>query len=270
MPNYWYELHAHTSVGSVCGRVEPEDYVSYYLEKGYSGMVLTDHFYYGNCAIDRSLPWEIFVREFVQAYDRLKAEGDKHHFTVFFGLEQRFPDGNDEYLLLGLTPEWVTAHPEMKDLPREKFFDLIHAGGGFIIQAHPHRFRPSYMRSITLSPEQIDAVEVFNVCNPMEHNRQGLEYAKNLQLPMVGGSDIHVLDLPILSGISLPYPVGTSQDLIHAIRSRTHTILPNGILEELEATPLIKPEAAIYVTKGGSLVPSDNDPFCAAFERRQK
>ncbi len=267
---YRYELHAHSSVGSACGRAEPEDYVSFYLERGYAGMVLTDHFFYGNCAIDRSLPWKEFISRFAQGYLRLKEAADKRDFTVFFGFEQRFIDGMDEYLILGLSPEWMAEHPELRDLPREEFFDLVHGGDGFVIQAHPHRFRPAYMTDITLTPGKIDAAEVYNACNPIEHNRQGLEYAKNLGIPQVGGSDIHAIGMDVLSGIALPYPVKTEKELIDAIRTRAHTILPKGTSETLEASPLLPPDAPVYVCDQGNLIPADIDPFCAAWKRRQQ
>ena len=42
---YKYELHTHTKYGSrQCGRTEPKDIARMYKEKGYSGIVLTDHY----------------------------------------------------------------------------------------------------------------------------------------------------------------------------------------------------------------------------------
>lgn len=41
---YKYELHCHTGCVSRCGRVEPEEIVKLYIEKGYDGIVVTDHY----------------------------------------------------------------------------------------------------------------------------------------------------------------------------------------------------------------------------------
>ena len=41
---YIYEMHCHTGCTSQCGRVEPEEIVRLYKEKGYSGIVVTDHY----------------------------------------------------------------------------------------------------------------------------------------------------------------------------------------------------------------------------------
>ena len=41
---YKYELHCHTGCVSRCGRVESEEIVKLYIEKGYDGIVVTDHY----------------------------------------------------------------------------------------------------------------------------------------------------------------------------------------------------------------------------------
>ena len=154
---YYFELHAHTNAASLCSLVEPEDYIKFYMDRGFSGMVVTDHFYHGNTAVDRSLPWDIFVDEFCQGYYRAKAEGDKHGFIVLFGFEHKFYDGTDEYIVLGISPEWLKSHPEIRDMDRIPFFKTIRAAGGFVIQAHPYRVR-YYIREIHLALDYVDIV----------------------------------------------------------------------------------------------------------------
>ena len=53
---YLYETHMHTKEGSACGRDNAADIVRAYKEAGYAGVIVTDHFFGGNTAIDRSLP----------------------------------------------------------------------------------------------------------------------------------------------------------------------------------------------------------------------
>ena len=103
---FYYELHLHTNAASLCSIVEPEEYIQFYINHGYSGIVVTDHFYYGNTAVNRCLPWDMFIDEYCEGYYRAKREGDKYDFTVLFGFEQKFIDGNDEYIVLGISPEW--------------------------------------------------------------------------------------------------------------------------------------------------------------------
>lgn len=250
---FYYELHAHTNVGSACGRVEPEDYIQFYKEKGYSGMVITDHFYYGNTAVDRKLEWWDFIDKYCEGYRRAKAEGDKQDFSVFFGFEQKFSNGNDEYIVLGLTPEWLMAHPEIRDMKRKDFFGYVRQGGGYVIQAHPFRIR-DYISDIRLAGDLVDAVEVYNAANSLETCRQAYEYAKNLGLSMVGGSDIHSLSWGgDFSGVSVPRKLNNVNELIEMISKGEAEILPKGKLEEIKETPLEKPELTVYKADGNEL-----------------
>ena len=52
---YLYETHMHTNQASACGRSPGRDYIQKYIDAGYSGIIITDHFYHGNCGVDRSL-----------------------------------------------------------------------------------------------------------------------------------------------------------------------------------------------------------------------
>ena len=39
-----YETHCHTSGGSWCGKIAPEDQVDCYKKMGYTGICVTEHF----------------------------------------------------------------------------------------------------------------------------------------------------------------------------------------------------------------------------------
>ncbi len=235
---FYYELHSHTTTSSLCSIVEPEEYVEYYIKRGYSGMVITDHFYYGNTATRRDLPWEMFINSFCEGYRRAKAEGDKHGFSVFFGFEQKFKDEHDEYLVLGITPEWLCAHPEIRDMERMAFFKTIHKAGGFIIQAHPFRCC-YYISSITLALDHVDAVEVVNISHNDKYSRQAYEYAKNLGMRMTGGTDIHSFyNKEEISGVALEKKVTTVEELIEEIREGRATPAPLERFEKIKMLPL--------------------------------
>lgn len=237
---FYYELHAHTNAGSLCSLVEPEEYVQFYLDKGFSGMVITDHFYHGNTAVNRRLPWEVFIDEFCEGYYRAKREGDKHGFTVLFGFEQKFADGSDEYLVLGISPEWLKQHPEIRDMERIKFFEYIRCAGGFVIQAHPFRVR-YYISKINLSLDYVDAIEVFNLGDTEEQTRRAYEYAKNLGLPMTAGTDIHSIEgREDVAGIGLENKIFTVEELIEEIKSGRVTLAPYEQLEAIKRLPLSK------------------------------
>ena len=45
---YKYEMHCHTAEGSKCGRATGAEMADFYKSMGYSGLVISDHFFNGN------------------------------------------------------------------------------------------------------------------------------------------------------------------------------------------------------------------------------
>lgn len=237
---YKYELHMHTSQGSACGKTSGADMVDFYIKSGYAGMVVTDHFYHGNTAPDRFLPWEDFVAAYSQGYLDAREAAKSRNFDVFFGVEVK-GKGSDEYIVLGPSPEWYAEHPELRDSVGTEFLSIVRGAGAFVIHAHPYRER-SYMlrKTIPLFPDYVDAIEVRNCGNLIEFDRRAYEYAVELGLPMTGGSDNHNANLPdpSLSGVTLPFRPRSLSELIEAIREKKHTVLD---LDRVLQTPLTDP-----------------------------
>jgi len=74
---YLYETHMHTSEASKCGQATGAEMVRAAEKAGYSGVIITNHNWYGNHCIDESLPWEQWVKEFCKGYRNAKEEGEK-------------------------------------------------------------------------------------------------------------------------------------------------------------------------------------------------
>ena len=85
-----------------------------------------------------------------EGYADAKRAGDREGLKVFFAWEET-KDG-DDYLIYGLTPEWLLAHPEIEGCTRKRQLELVHEAGGCVIQAHPFRQR-DYIRRILLGPQ---------------------------------------------------------------------------------------------------------------------
>ena len=237
---FYYELHSHTSTASLCSIVEPEEYIQFYIDRGFSGMVITDHFYHGNTSINRRLPWDVFIDEYCEGFYRAQREGDKRGFTVLFGFEQKFSDGTDEYIILGISPEWLKSHPEIRDMERVPFFKTIKAHGGFVIQAHPFRER-YYVSKINLALDYVDAIEVLNLGDEDLHSRRSYEYAKNLGLPMTAGTDIHSLgERDLVAGVGLEREIFTVEELIEEIKCGRAQITPAQKFNDIKNLPLDK------------------------------
>ena len=186
---YRYETHLHTKESSLCGRVSGADHPAFYKAHGYDGIMITDHFYRGNTAIPQDLPWTEWVERFCMGFEAAKQAGDALGMPVFFGFEERF-DALDEYLIFGLTKEWLCAHPELRTLPREAYLALVRQAGALVIHAHPLREYPA-TREIVLPLDAVDAIEGWNGGNSPEQNARAIAVAAQNGLPITAGSDFH-------------------------------------------------------------------------------
>ena len=219
--SYLYETHLHTSQGSACGVSMGREYINRYLDLGYTGIIVTDHFYRGYTAVDRSLSWPRWVDAFCRGYEDAREEGARQGLDVFFGWEETY-DG-DDYLVYGLGREWLLGHPEIRRWTRKKQFDEVRRYGGCVVQAHPFRAR-HYISCICLSSGCVDAVEAANNGNERYEDAFALVYARRLGLPVTAGSDIHrALDMYAgnVFGVYLDKKLETIGDYVEAVKNNT-------------------------------------------------
>lgn len=241
---YLYETHFHTAWSSACARSRGPEYLERYKRLGYSGILVTDHFWGGNCAVNRHLPWHQFVEAFCRGYEETYTAGQEMGMDVFFGWEETF-DG-DDYLVYGLSKEWLLQHPEVRGWTRTEQLEQVHRAGGCVVQAHPFRDR-DYIHAIHLGLNCVDAVEVGNAGNLPEHDLQALRWAEKYKLYMTAGSDIHSVSQYTddeLMGVRFPQKMHTVQDFVEAIRSQSeHTLqVPRGHFD----LPLEMPRLQVY------------------------
>lgn len=230
---YLYETHLHTKESSACSHNTGAEMARAYKEAGYTGIIITDHFFYGNTAVDRTLPWKEWVEEFCKGYEHAKEEGDKIGLQVFFGWESGYQ--GTEFLIYGLDKEWLLSHPEIKDATIEEQYRLVKAGGGIVSHAHPFR-EEDYIPEIRLFPEYVDAVEVVNAThtspvslghkNPL-YNEKAKSYAKEHGLPATGGSDQHTTTM-IGGGMLFSRRLKDIHDFTKAVQNREAIDLPDG------------------------------------------
>ena len=218
---YLYETHLHTSQGSCCGKSQGHEYVKRYQDLGYAGIIVTDHFYHGNCAAGRGLPWDKWVHRFCLGYEDAREEGARRGLDVFFGWEETF-DG-DDYLVYGLDKEWLLKHPECRRWSRQEQLEEVRRYGGCVVQAHPFR-QYYYISRISLFPLSVDAIEAANSGNEQSFDALAWAYAKKLGLPVTAGSDIHNAgDIKpyTVFGVYLEKKMKTIGDYASAIRNNT-------------------------------------------------
>lgn len=212
MQHYW-EMHAHTSTVSPCGQVSPEDLAEAYIGIGYTGVVVTDHLFDWILQQAGGCSWKEKVRWYMSGYRAVKAAaGDR--LKVLFGAELRFPGDVNDYLVYGMTEEWLIAHPNIMTMNIKEFSELSRENGFLLIQAHPFR------NDIRVVPPQLlDGIEVFN--GNKRHDSRNIiarQWAERYHLPMVSGSDFHMMEDLGRGGIYTERDVETVTDLIAAVR----------------------------------------------------
>lgn len=188
MKGFAYETHLHTKEGSACSSCPASAYVPQFKRLGYAGIIVTDHFFNGNCTVPRWLSWEDKVNQFFLGYENAKKVGDEIGLQVFFGWEST--NVFDDYLVYGLDKAWLLAHPQVVDWDPVQLFEAVDAEGGCVVHAHPFR-EQFFITEIRLYPECIHAVEVSNGANEIDFDRRALSYAQAFDLPMTSGADLH-------------------------------------------------------------------------------
>lgn len=230
---YLYETHMHTSQASKCAGSPGWEMAKAAKEAGYTGIIITDHSWYGNNCISSSLPWEQWVRAFCKGYEDAKSWGDENDFSVFFGYESNYDA--TEFLIYGVDKDWLISHPQIKNASIKEQYEMIHKEGGLVIHAHPFR-EAGYIPQIRLFPEYVDGVEAVNAAHSshlsMHHNSsefdvRAIAYAREYQLPMTAGSDIHTTRL-LGGGVAFKRRLESIKDYCNAVLTGEDYLLTNG------------------------------------------
>ena len=74
---YLYETHLHTSQASACAHCTGAKMAKACKKAGYTGIIVTDHNWGGNTAVNKTLPWKQWVEEFVKGYEDAAQMGER-------------------------------------------------------------------------------------------------------------------------------------------------------------------------------------------------
>ncbi len=211
---YKYDLHMHTIEGSACGRSSIHDMIRRLHSLGFSGAAVTNHFLGGNTSVDRSLPWDEIVREFSVAYEEGLKTAKELDFDLFFGIEQGYGNGK-EFLVYGITPQFLYDRPVLRSNSLELWYDEVHAAGGFLAFAHPFRDR-AYIKYADEMPDLslCDGIEVYNYCNLPHENEKAFDIFSKTDKILIAGGDHHADSLPDSYGVEFSERVRTGDALV--------------------------------------------------------
>ena len=222
------ELHAHTSEVSPCGHVTAPEVAERFIAEGYSSLVITNH--YCDYVIDNIKgSWQEKMDYYVYPSHLMKEyAGDR--LNVILGCELRFEGSINDYLIYGMTEEFLRQNPDLHKMNLRTFADLAHESGMLVVQAHPFR------NGITIvNPALLDGMETFNGTPSYDgRNRVAEEWAKQYGLIRTSGSDFHNPDQRGYGGILTSAAIRTGEELVSVLKSGNYTLHCEGPAAERE------------------------------------
>ncbi len=185
------ELHFHTAQSSPCGKVDAAEGVRLYRQKGFQGVAVTDHFSKSVWGGPEGMAWssvrEQFLEGWRQACRAAETQEGEEPFSVFLGMEIRFPFDENDFLVYGMDEEFFTRYPWLFMEDQKTVYEIGEKEGLFMAQAHP--FRKSCFPGDTRC---LHGIEVYNG-NPRHDSRNPLAkaLAEKTGLRQTVGSDFH-------------------------------------------------------------------------------
>jgi predicted metal-dependent phosphoesterase TrpH len=226
MRNGKIELHAHSAESSRCGSIGAAETVNKYYEAGYQVLVLTDHYYARFFDKINNLSWENQLEKYLMGYHKAVKAAENLDFKVFLGIEIKFNDDPNEYLVYGLKEEFLKKNPNLHQLSLAEFKALTAAQNKefLIYQAHPYRpgMKPA-------ADQLLDGLEVYNG-NPRHdsQNDKALSHAEKQNLKMISGSDFHEYEDLARGGIAAEEIPANISELILLLKSGDYKLIRNG------------------------------------------
>ncbi len=204
------ETHCHTFNTSSCANTPNEVIISKYLEKGYGGIVVTNHFdrnSYANCMQGQA--HEQKVESFFSAIKDFELECKKVNLRCFWGVEVRTNVGT-EYMVIGLDKNAFYKKP-MFEYSQKELFELAQKHGAFMYQTHP--FRAGVKVGDTC---YMHGVERFNGhYHHVNNNQLSEEFCEKNHLIGLSGTDYHHPDQPVTAGIYIREDIVDNKDLVN-------------------------------------------------------
>lgn len=198
------DMHCHTKEGSPDGKIPLLENIELLKNKGFQGMLISDHNSY-------------------KAYRYYKNLPDKpQDFTVLCGIEYDTLDAGHILVIMpsGIYPKLM----ELRGLPVFLLIEIVHLYGGILGPAHPcgEKFLSIFntrlgKKSFEKLIKRFDFIETFNSCEEDASNELAASLARKYHLPEFGGSDSHKPDCVGLGYTILQQSIQTENDLIQYI-----------------------------------------------------
>ena len=211
---YKIELHAHTKHISRCSEIGNSELVQAYKGAGFDGIVITNHF--STCGHKTKREYTKYIDSFIKDYHDLKDKGFDYGIKVYLGMEIRFGENDNDYLLYGIDEDFIKGIKQDTRTLQEFIPYLRQYPDVIIIQAHPFRDR-----MMLVEPSLLDGVEVFNL-HPHHNPRAGFaaKYAENENMKICTcGTDFHHRGHQALSALLTKKMPVDEKELVCCIRN---------------------------------------------------
>lgn len=205
------DMHCHTKEGSPDCKLELLENIEILKQKGYQGMLITDHDSYKAYRYYQKLP---------------RKPGQ---FVVLKGIEYDTIDAG--HMLIVMPAGVKLPILELRGLPVLLLVEIVHRYGGIIGPAHPcgekflsirNTLRGKLSQSIY---KKFDFIEGYNACEDADSNMRAMRLASEYHLPCFGGSDSHKADCVGLGYTILQEHITSETELIDYIRAGKATII---------------------------------------------
>lgn len=198
------ETHLHTKEGSVDSIVKISDTIKALKEKGYDGMIVTDH----------------------NSYSGYDSRDVTDNFVVFKGVEYDTSDAGHMLIVLPSgSDNKIFTH---KGMTLKDTIEIVRGLGGVIGPAHPFDYyklgmlnNAKWLGNINYM-KQFDFIEGFNACGSKSGNYKSAKISQAFNKPMFGGSDSHRLESVGKAHTILPQNVSNETELINLIKSMSY------------------------------------------------
>ena len=216
-----YELHAHTSECDLAAHASGAELVRIYHAAGYSGMVITDHYFatfykwFADELANKSHR-EIMARR-LKGYYEARNEGERLGFTVLPGAEVRFdrsPYGINDFLVFGCDEEFFLTAPRLNELTSLDELNALLPEHACVVLAHPFRVNMTVM-----DPTLLFGIEAHNGLTEPFRNQMAEDYAARFGKALTSGSDCHHPTHACKGGIETDRIIRTPRDLTDVLKS---------------------------------------------------
>ena len=220
--SYLFEMHLHTDEVSRCASIPAKQIAELYLTTNYNGIVVTDHMNSSAFSKEpyKNATWDEKVTHFLEGYNILKEELSGK-MAVLLGMEINFYECENDYLVYGVTEEFLRNNGDLMAYSPEDFSELAKKNGLLFLQAHPFR------RGLTVEDwEILDGYEVFNG-NPRHYSSNPIAetWAKyhNKDI-VVAGSDFHEIEDAGIGGLYFQKEIKTNEELLEELKSGRYRV----------------------------------------------